>query len=117
MTILEGNKCGVYLLAVLAVLSGILTAPFFVVSSHAATFKLPDTGQTKCYEAVEPYAVIPCTGTGQDGAYSINTMSFTDNSNGTVTDNNTGLRHCKNINVTNLVEEIWNSSIPHEMHL
>lgn len=57
----------------------------------ATTFKLPDSGQTKCYQAVDPYAEIPCEGTGQDGAYSINTLSYTDNGNGTVTDNNTGL--------------------------
>jgi hypothetical protein len=61
----------------------------FVALSDA--FKLPDTGQTKCYQDVSPWAEIPCTGTGQDGEYSINPMSFTDNGNGTVTDNNTGL--------------------------
>jgi hypothetical protein len=61
----------------------------FVAQSEA--FKLPDTGQTKCYQGVSPYAEIPCAGTGQDGAYNINPMSFTDNGNGTVTDNNTGL--------------------------
>jgi hypothetical protein len=54
-------------------------------------FTLPDTGQTKCYQGVSPYAEIPCSGTGQDGAYTINPMSFTDNVNGTVMDNNTGL--------------------------
>jgi Protein of unknown function (DUF1566) len=64
---------------------------FTLQSSQAATFKLPDTGQTKCYQAVSPYAEIPCAGTGQDGAYSINPMSFSDNGNGTVTDNNTAL--------------------------
>ena len=57
----------------------------------AHAYKLPDTGQTKCYQTVSPYAEIPCAGTGQDGAYSINPMSFTDNGDGTVTDNNTGL--------------------------
>lgn len=57
----------------------------------SAAFKLPDTGQTSCYQAAYPFAAIPCAGTGQDGAYNINPMSFTDNSNGTVTDNNTGL--------------------------
>ena len=57
----------------------------------SSAFQLPDTGQTKCYEAVSPWAEIPCAGTGQDGAYSINPMSYTDNGNGTVTDNNTGL--------------------------
>ena len=44
--------------------------------SHA--FKLPDTGQTKCYRGVSPYAEIPCSGTGQDGEYNINPMSYTD---------------------------------------
>src|SRR5512139_3103336 len=58
----------------------------------ADAFKLPDTGQTKCYDSVSPYAELPsCAGTGQDGAYHINPMSYTDNGNGTVTDNNTGL--------------------------
>ena len=55
----------------------------------SAAFKLPDTGQTKCYDTGG--TEIPCAGTGQDGAYSINPMSYTDNGNGTVTDNNTGL--------------------------
>lgn len=58
---------------------------------NAYAFNLPDTGQTKCYQAANPYAEIPCTGTGQDGEYNINPMSFTDNKDGTVTDNNTGL--------------------------
>jgi hypothetical protein len=57
----------------------------------SAAFKLPDTGQTMCYQAVSPYAETPCPGTGQDGAYPINPMSYTDNVKGTVTDNNTGL--------------------------
>ncbi len=57
----------------------------------ASAFKLPDSGQTKCYQAVEPYAEIPCAGTGQDGEYSINPKSYTDHGDGTVTDNNTGL--------------------------
>jgi hypothetical protein len=66
---------------------------FFVFSvygvDYASGFKLPDTGQTKCYQTVSPYAEISCAGTGQDGAYSINPMSFTENGDGTVTDNNT----------------------------
>jgi hypothetical protein len=61
------------------------------VCGSAEAFKLPDTGQTKCYQAVEPWAEIPCEGTGQDGEYNINPLSYTDNGNGTVTDNNTGL--------------------------
>ncbi|MEI6207111.1 MAG: FG-GAP-like repeat-containing protein [Desulfuromonadales bacterium] len=69
--------------------AALLHSTFFIHHSYA--FKLPDTGQSKCYQAVSPYAEIPCAGTGQDGANSINPMSFTDNGNGTVTDNNTGL--------------------------
>jgi hypothetical protein len=73
--------------------------PVFIISSFliacfsvsAFAFKLPDTGKTKCYQGVSPYAEIPCAGTGQDGSYSINPLSYTDNGNATVTDNNTGL--------------------------
>jgi len=58
----------------------------------ASAFKLPDTGQMTCYG---DYIVINCPAPGgwlaQDGSYSINPMSYTDKSNGTVTDNNTGL--------------------------
>ncbi|MBI5675184.1 MAG: DUF1566 domain-containing protein [Nitrospirae bacterium] len=54
-------------------------------------FKQPDTGQTRCYRDVSPYDEIPCAGTGQDGEYNINPMSFSNNGNGTVTDNNTGM--------------------------
>ena len=69
----------------------------FVISTAVSTgaFKLPDTGQAKCYQAVSPYGEIPCPAPGeplaQDGSYNINPLSYTDNGNGTVTDNNTGL--------------------------
>lgn len=74
--------CTVVLLLCLVILS---------LSKDAFAFKLPDTGQTKCYRDVSPYDEISCAGTGQDGAYNTNPMSFTNNGNGTVTDNNTGL--------------------------
>jgi len=67
----------------------VLMMLLFHSAAHAYT--LPDTGQTKCYQAASPYAEIDCAGTGQDGEYSINPMSYTNNGNGTVTDNNTGL--------------------------
>lgn len=50
---------------------------------------LPDTGQTKCYNSSGIETA--CAGTGQDGEYNINPMSYTDNGNGTITDNVTGL--------------------------
>jgi len=49
----------------------------------------PDTGQSTCYDAAG--TVVNCVGTGQDGAYTINSMNFTNNGNGTVVDNVTGL--------------------------
>ena len=56
------------------------------------------TGQTKCYDATG--AEIDCSGTGQDGEYQKGVASpsprFTDNSDGTVTDNLTGLIWLKN---------------------
>ena len=48
---------------------------------YESTFKLPDTGQTVSYTDVY----------GEDSDYTINAPSYTDNGNGTVTDNNTGL--------------------------
>jgi hypothetical protein len=50
---------------------------------------VPDTGQSTCYDAWSNE--IDCAGTGQDGEYSMNAMSFTDNGDGTVFDNVTGL--------------------------
>lgn len=57
---------------------------------------IPDTGQTLCYDITgivgfESSGIIDCSGTGQDGEYSANPMSLTNNGNGTVTDNVTGL--------------------------
>ena len=73
------------------VLLNILMAALIPLPFHspAHAFKLPDAGQTTCYDITG--SVIPCAGTGQDGEYIINPMSYTDNGNGTVTDNNTGL--------------------------
>jgi hypothetical protein len=57
----------------------------------APGFLLPDSDQRTCYEGVWPCTVVPCAGTGQDGAYVHNPLSYADNGNGTVTDRNTGL--------------------------
>ncbi len=62
---------------------------------------LPKTGQTRCYNAEGEQ--IRCEGTGQDGEYQFGVASpdprFTDNRNGTVTDNLTGLVWLKNANL------------------
>ncbi|OQW91573.1 MAG: hypothetical protein BWK78_04255 [Thiotrichaceae bacterium IS1] len=69
---------------------------------------VPRTGQTICYDASG--TVIICAGTGQDGALqkgvALPSPRFTDNSNGTVTDNLTGLIWLKNANCANAAE-IW----------
>ncbi len=61
---------------------------------------VPKTGQTGCWNASG--ASIGCTGTGQDGeklkGATWPSPRFTDNSNGTVTDNLTGLIWLKNAN-------------------
>src|SRR5438477_10954359 len=50
----------------------------------------PETGQMTCWDTNGN--VIPCAGTGQDGDLRKGApLSYTDNGNGTVTDNNTGL--------------------------
>src|SRR5213076_3053147 len=50
----------------------------------------PATGQTTCWDSSGN--VIPCAGTGQDGDIQAGApLSYTDNGDGTITDDNTGL--------------------------
>lgn len=62
--------------------------------------ELPRTGQTTCYDSAG--TVIPCAGTGQDGEIQAGVPwpnpRFTDNGDGTVTDNLTGLIWTKDAN-------------------
>ena len=64
-----------------------------LMSSSAFAYRLPDTGQSQCYNQTAPLTSCPAPGSplGQDGSYSQHPMSFTDNLDGTITDNNTGL--------------------------
>lgn len=75
------------------IVTAICSVSFILCASvvFAGVFKLPDTGQTKCYQKGSPYNEIPCEGAGQDGTYIFNPKSYTDNGDGTVMDNNTGL--------------------------
>ncbi len=52
---------------------------------------LPDSGQTICYDTNGNTIACPTSGSSlaQDGSYTINAPSYTDNGNGTITDNNT----------------------------
>jgi hypothetical protein len=80
----------------------LISSLFMLNSAFAATITLPRTGQTICYDAAG--TVVACAGSGQDGgklkgaAWPV--PRFTDNSNGTVTDNLTGLIWLKNANCT-----------------
>jgi hypothetical protein len=70
------------------------------VEPEEPCYAVPQTGQTICYDVdgVE----IDCTGTGQDGEYQMGVVCpdprFTDNGDGTVTDNCTGLMWLKDAN-------------------
>lgn len=58
------------------------------------TTGFPATGQTTCWDG--DGAVIVCAGTGHDGDIRAGVaLSFTDNGDGTITDNNTGLMWAK----------------------
>ncbi|HDH11381.1 MAG TPA: DUF1566 domain-containing protein [Nitrospirae bacterium] len=67
---------------------------------QSSVIKLPQTGQTTCYNAEGN--VIDCVGTGQDGEIKAGTAwpnpRFADNGDGTVTDNLTGLMWLKDGN-------------------
>ena len=69
-----------------------------VRTGPAGTVNLPQTGQTSCYNASG--TVIACTGTGQDGALQEGVAwpspRFTNNNDGTITDNLNGLMWTQN---------------------
>ncbi|MBI1813986.1 MAG: DUF1566 domain-containing protein [Deltaproteobacteria bacterium] len=59
-------------------------------ASNCVAQAFPETGQTTCWDAGG--AIIACAGTGQDGDVKAGTpLAFTDNGDGTITDNNTKL--------------------------
>ncbi len=63
-------------------------------SSSHYTYAIVDTGQGTCYNSNGDKIDCPAEGEafyGQDAQYSGNEFSFTDNGDGTITDNNTGL--------------------------
>lgn len=67
----------------------------FTAVGTAGAFPVPDTGIKQCYDAAGNL-IFPCPAPGesyygQDGNIIHNDMSYTDNGNGTLTDNVTGL--------------------------
>lgn len=89
-------KRAIYISALLSLMFLSFGSPSYA----APPARLPATGQTSCYDSAG--TVIPCAGTGQDGETQIGVAwpvpRFTDNGNGTVTDNLTGLIWLKNAN-------------------
>lgn len=75
-----------------------VASAFAAGMAYAAPADLPETGQTTCYDASGN--LISCTDTGQDGDIRAGVawpgQRFTDNGNGTVADNLTGLIWLKN---------------------
>jgi uncharacterized repeat protein (TIGR01451 family) len=72
---------------------------------------LPKTGQTKCYDTYG--TEIPCAGTGQDGEIQAGVPwpdpRFTDNGDGTITDNLTGLIWASNGNIMPTRDSGWDA--------
>lgn len=82
------------------------------VAAHTATITLPETGQTDCFDAGNN--PIACTGTsGQDGELlkgaAWPATRFTDNGDGTVFDNLTGLIWLANANC--FATETWAAAL------
>ncbi len=77
----------------------------FPLVARAGPVALPRTGQTACYDAEG--VIVSCEGTGQDGDAQAGdawpSPRFTDNGDGTVTDELTGLVWLKDANCTDAV--------------
>jgi hypothetical protein len=84
---------------------------------ESSTIDLQKTGQTTCYDALGN--VIDCTGTGQDGDIQAGVTwpspRFTDNGDGTITDNLTGLMWLKDANCAKTIGYNPDSSPNSEM--
>lgn len=93
----------IHIAVIMAVLTGANATPGS--QAQAATIQLPRTGQISCYDALGKS--ISCYGTGQDGDKLKGAIwpvpRFTDNDNGTITDNLTGLIWLKNANCLDTV--------------
>jgi hypothetical protein len=84
------------------------------VRGGGGTYPAPveKTGQTRCYDT---RGEVSCTGIGQDGGYQKGVAwpnpRFTDNANGTVTDNLTGLIWLKNVNSNCFGQRNWATAL------
>lgn len=55
------------------------------------SYQIVDTGQTKCYDLDDEVSCDKASHPGQDGSFNRTPQSYTNNNDGTVTDNNTNL--------------------------
>ncbi len=102
------SGAGTYTLR-LVVNDGVLdSAPDTVSVIVTRVSSLPETGQILCYNAAG--TEISCSGSGQDGEFTSNPMSFTDNGDGTVTDKVTGLMWQKSSDSASIT---WTASVSH----
>jgi hypothetical protein len=86
------KKAVLILIALVLSLFTLPDSPF--AGPYDVPAKIPDTGQTKCYDTAGNEIACPSPGQeyhGQDANYAINPMSFTAQPDGTVKDNVTGL--------------------------
>lgn len=71
-----------------------------VFTLNAYSIDIPDTGQNKCYSDIR-FIACPTLGEethyGQDAQYGANQPDYTNNNNGTITDNITGLMWSKSV--------------------
>jgi len=84
-----------------------ITCFLFLFFSLASAYPVPDTGQTRCYD--DAGDEISCDGSGQDGSFSVNPMSYTKlDKNGAVLLNDATEWSAARDNVTGLVWEVKN---------
>jgi hypothetical protein len=116
----EGGTTMLHRIRIILPVFTLLMSLFTLQTAHAATIQLPQTGQTKCYDAAGT-EITPCTGTGQDGdklagvawpnpRFTVNMQGDGVTPNGTVTDTLTGLIWLTNANCTETVGGIAKGS-------
>lgn len=70
-------------------ISDAVTTLTFISPINLTSTYIPHTNQTECFDSNGD--TVLCTGSGQDGSYLNNMPSYTDNGDGTITDNITAL--------------------------
>ena len=109
-------KTNTLILILIAVI--ILSIPIITLAADPLA-PIAKTGQTICYADNETATEITCSDTGQDGDLQIGVASpsprFTDNGDGTVTDNLTGLMWAKNANLAGAMT--WSSALDYANNL